>query len=106
MSTVNKPYLRGVKKVELLFSDFCRAKDYSVDKGTISPNNAIEGGSLMVTCNLGFKIEGSWQFECRNGKLQDKTRSDKLPTCVPIKIGMTIKESIMCFFVKFSHEIA
>ena len=45
----------------------------------------------MVTCNLGFKIEGSWQFECRNGKLQDKTGNDRLPTCVPIKIGRTIK---------------
>ena len=66
-----------------------------MDNGTISPNKAIEGGSLTVTCNLGFRIEGSWQFECRNGKLQDKTGNDRLPTCVPIKIGRTIKYSIM-----------
>ena len=41
---------------------------------------------MTVTCDLDYKIEGSWQLECKNETLQDSSGSG-LPTCVPIKQG-------------------
>ena len=53
------------------------------------PEEIIEGASVTVRCDQGFRIEGDWLLECHNGSLNSDA-IDMFPKCVPINIGKII----------------
>ena len=65
-------------------ADTCIGSD--IAHGTFHPSAVIEGSSITVRCDTGFRLEGSWVFKCvfANNKL---VLDGELPQCVPLQSG-------------------
>ena len=57
-----------------------------IEHGLMFPKEGIEGSSVTVTCDKGFKVEGDWQLRCYNGTLNNDS-TVVFPKCVPIHKG-------------------
>ena len=57
-----------------------------IEHGSMFPKEVIEGSSVTVTCDKGFRVEGDWLLRCNDGTLNNDS-TGVFPKCVHIHNG-------------------
>ena len=68
-----------------IFSELCQAME--IEHGSMFPKEVIEGSSVTVICDKGFRVEGDWLLRCTDGNLTGSDFTDVFPRCVHIRNG-------------------
>ena len=74
-----------IKNYNFYFSELCQAME--IEHGSMFPKEVIEGSSVTVTCDKGFRVEGDWLLRCTDGNLTGSNFTDVFPRCVHIRNG-------------------